>query len=142
MTTSRRHRSARGAFVVLASCALAIGGCRDAGTAPETPVAFEESVVVRWNSAALEAVRRSRLGPPMVARALAVTNTAMYDAWSAYDARAVATQRGAPRRPFAERTPGNKSRAVSFAAYGALVDLFPSEQARFAALMTDLGYDW
>src|SRR5215218_3869383 len=112
MTTSRRHRSARGAFVVLASCALAIGGCRDSSTAPETPVAFEESVVVRWNTAALEAVRRSRLGPPMVARALAVTNTAMYDAWSVYDAKAVATRPGgAARRPATERTAGNKSRA-------------------------------
>ena len=83
--------------------------------------------MVRWNSAALQAVRRSRLGPPMVARALAVVNTAIYDAWSAYDARAVATRPGgAARRPAAERTPANKSRAVSHAAYVALADLFPA----------------
>ena len=140
--TAGRRRRTRSAFAAVATCALAIVGCRDSSTAPPAPVAFEESVVVRWNSAALQAVRRSRLGPPMVARALAVVNTAIYDAWSAYDARAVATRPGgAARRPAAERTPANKSRAVSHAAYVALADLFPAEQASLASLMSELGYD-
>ena len=142
LTTTRRRRRTRSAFVAVATCALMLVGCHDSSTAPAAPAAYEESVVVRWNSAALQAVRRSRLGPPMVARALAVVNTAMYDAWSVYDDRAVATRPGgAARRPAAERTPANKSRAVSHAAYVALVDLFPSEQAGFAALMTELGHD-
>jgi hypothetical protein len=126
----------------LATCALAIAlaGCRDTNTEP-APAAWEESVVVRWNSAALQAVRKSKLGPPMVARALAVVNTAMYDAWAAYDARAIATRPGVARRPAAERTDANKARAVSYAAYDALVDLFPSEQAAFGDRMLELRYD-
>src|SRR5215213_7206274 len=91
LTANRRHGRTRGALAAVATFALVIAGCRDPGTAPQGPAAFEESVVVRWNTAALYAVRRARLGPPMVARALAVANTAMYDAWSRYDARAVAT---------------------------------------------------
>src|SRR5438093_8229027 len=38
------------------------------------------SVVLRWNEAFLEGVRNSKLGPPMVARALAIAHTCIYDA--------------------------------------------------------------
>src|SRR5207245_6557334 len=54
----------------------------------------DDSVVVRWNQAALQGVRASKLGPPMVARALAIVHTAAFDAWSAYDHRAIATRLG------------------------------------------------
>ena len=78
----------------------------------------------------------------MVARALAIVHTSMYDAWSAYDATAVGTRfGGALRRPLDERTRSNKERAVSVAAYRALVDLFPSEQIIFDDLMRQLGLD-
>jgi hypothetical protein len=53
----------------------------------------------------------------------------MFDAWAAYDAWAVGTRYGRTlRRPVAERTPENKAKAISFAAYAALVDLFPPRQ--------------
>ena len=46
----------------------------------------------------------------------------MYDAWAAYDDRAVGTQLGgALRRPASERTLANKERAISYAAYRALL---------------------
>ena len=48
--------------------------------------------VLSWNSAALQSIRDSNLGAPMVSRALAVVHTCMYDAWAAYDERAVGTQ--------------------------------------------------
>ncbi len=125
--------------LALAALATAIVGCRDA-TSPSPP--WKASVVVQWDSAALEAVRRTHLGPPMVARALAVAHTAMYDAWAAYDPTAVGTRLGATlRRPASERSIANKERAVSFAAYRALADLFPTELATFDGLMQKLGYD-
>jgi hypothetical protein len=67
----------------------------------------------------------------------------MYDAWAAYDRTAVGTQLGGSlRRPAAEATLYNKNEAVSFAAYRALVDLFPSTQdALFTQQMQSLGYD-
>jgi hypothetical protein len=133
-------RSIRAAGVAVAALTLATSGCHDLPTAPRRQA--KESVVVRWDSAALDAVRRTHLGPPMVARALAVANTAMYDAWSAYDATAVGTRLGGTlRRPPNERTDANKERAVSFAAYRALIDLFPSEQATFDGLMQQLSLD-
>src|SRR6202022_1462250 len=65
----------------------------------ETP-----NVVIQWNNAALQGVRDSKLGPPMVARALAIVHTCIYDAWAAYDRHALGTQFGgslrhAPRPP-------------------------------------------
>ena len=62
-------------------------------------------------------LRDSRLGPPMVARALAIVHTCMYDAWAAYDRAAVGTRLGGGlRRPHGQRTLPNKVRAISFAA--------------------------
>ncbi len=112
-----------------------------AGATALPGISFAETVVSKWNSAALQAVRITRPGPPIVARALAVANTCMYDAWAAYDDRAVGTRLGgALRRPAAERTAANKDQAVSIAAYRALVDLFPSEAPAFNALLSSLGY--
>ena len=63
------------------------------------------TLVVQWNNAALQGDRDSAFGPPMVARALAMVHTCIYDAWAAYDERAVGTQlQGALRRPASERT--------------------------------------
>src|SRR5207302_48796 len=63
-----------------------------------------KSAVVEWNEAFLQGVRESKLGPPMVARALAICHTCIYDAWAAYDDAAVGTRLGGSlRRPAAER---------------------------------------
>jgi hypothetical protein len=71
-----------------------------------------------------------------------VVHTAIYDAWAAYDAKAVGTRLGGSlRRPKAERTPNRKSKAISYAAYRVLLDLFPSKPVDFARFMTALGYD-
>jgi hypothetical protein len=102
-----------------------------------------ENVVLHWNNALLQGVRDSKIGPPMVARALAVAHTSMYDAWAAYDRVAVGTRLGgALRRPAPERRFANKVEAVSFAAYRSAVDLFPADRATvFEPLMTSLGFD-
>jgi hypothetical protein len=101
------------------------------------------NVVVQWNNAALQGVRDSNLGPPMVARALFIVHNCVYDAWAAYDKRALGTVFGASlRRPHYERTLANKNLAISFAAYRAALDLFPGDKATvFDPLMASLGYD-
>jgi hypothetical protein len=90
----------------------------------------------------LQGVREARLGPPMVARALAIVHTCAYDAWAAYDRVAVGTRLGSSlRRPPNERTLANKNAAISFAAYRAAVDLFPASKGTvFDPLMHKLGY--
>jgi len=79
----------------------------------------------------------------MVARALAIAHTSIYDAWAAYDRTAVGTRLGdALRRPAHDRRFANKAEAISYAAYRAGVDLFPASRASvFDALMARLGLD-
>lgn len=101
------------------------------------------NLIREWNSAALQGIRDSNLGAPEVARTLAVVHTCMYDAWSAYDDRAFATElRGALRRPLQERTAINKQKAISYAAYRALIDVLPVDSDLiYRPLMRRLGYD-
>lgn len=56
------------------------------------------TISVTWADAALQAIRnlgsnpspieRARIGPPMVARSLAILHTAMYDTWAIYNPQA------------------------------------------------------
>ena len=91
----------------------------------------------------MQAVRNSALGPPMVARALAIAHSCIYDAWAAFDDRAVGTRLGGLlRRPARERALANMEQAVSFAAYRAAVDLLPASTGPvFDPLMRSLGYE-
>jgi hypothetical protein len=102
-----------------------------------------ESIVVAGNQAFLQGVRDSKLGPPMVARALAIGHTCIYEAWAAYDRRAIGTLLGGTlRQSPSERTLANKMQAISTAAYPAAADLFPlSRFSMFDPLMEALGYD-
>jgi hypothetical protein len=103
------------------------------------------SVVLKWNETALAAVRAGTLPPPMVARALAIICTAMYDAWAPYDSRAVASLPGGPVRLRDDTITLDeiaiKNKAVSYAAYEALKDVYPDQVASFDSAMQVLGYD-
>ena len=56
--------------------------------ATQTAFSAGNTVVTKWNEAALDAIRTTHPGPPIVARSLAITHTCMYDAWTAYDNKA------------------------------------------------------
>ena len=51
---------------------------------PDFTPAFDDNDVLQWNTLALQAVRQSKLGPPMVSRALAILHTCMFDAAAEY----------------------------------------------------------
>jgi hypothetical protein len=98
-------------------------------------------VVLRWNDAMLAAIPATRMPAPITNRAMAIVHTAIYDAWTPYTERALPTQSSPTRRPESERTLRNKSKAISYAARAALVDLYPAEAKRFNDLLMSLGYD-
>jgi hypothetical protein len=128
-------------------CAVAVAGSVAAWPAPPSgaataPKVTPDNIVLQWNEALLEGVRRSKLGPPMVSRALAIAHTCMFDAWASYDEKAVGTRLGGSlRRPPIERRGFNRDKAISFAAYRAAMDLMPAGAARYHAVMADHGYD-
>ena len=136
-----RRRFLRGAGI--GALALTAPAWARAARLPFVAQPGRDSIVLRWNRAVLEGVRESKLGPPMVSRALAIVHTAAYDAWAAYDRDAVGTRLGDTlRRPPPERTRANKEEAISFAAYRAAVDVFPGSRSTvFDPLMATLGLD-
>ncbi|HEX8610079.1 MAG TPA: vanadium-dependent haloperoxidase [Telluria sp.] len=118
----------------LGSALTACGGSDHAPPAypPQEPA--QSGTVIAWDNITLDAVRATRMPPPVAARAMAIVHSAMYEAWAAYDSVALGQYLGAQlRRPAAERTAANKALAMNFAAYTALLDQFPSQQAVFEA---------
>lgn len=101
-----------------------------------------DHLVSQWNNAILQAIRVLQPPMPVAARALAIVHTCMFDAWAAYDRVAVGTQFGARlRHAQTDHTPQDQAQAISYAAYRALVDLFPQEQPLFQQVMTSLKYN-
>ncbi len=130
----------------LAGVGIALDACTEnSPTTQATPSSHNSSptsVVIQWNNAALQMIRNGHLGPPIVARTLAIVHTCIYDAWAVYDDVAVGTRLGSTlRRPASEHTQANKEKAISYAAYRALVDLYPDQVAYFNTLMNRLGYN-
>jgi hypothetical protein len=110
-------------------------------TFDQYPPSANDNVVLQWDEELLQAFRALPPGPTVVARAIHVLHTAIFDAWSAYNPKATATRLGRNlKRPPREHTLANKNKAISFAAYTALADLFPNRKADFAEQMAMLGY--
>jgi hypothetical protein len=101
-----------------------------------------DTLAVKWNDVLLQSIRLSKIGPPMVARAIGIVHTCGFDAWAAYNDVAVGTRLGGSlRRPLAERTLMNKQTAFSYGEYRCLLDLFPGQTAYIRSQMMGLGYD-
>jgi hypothetical protein len=87
-----------------------------------------DNVILRWDEQLLSTIRAyaKETGPTIAARALGVLHTATYDAWAAYDPIArVTLQDGPAQQEATSNTDPNKAKAISFAAYRVLNNLFP-----------------
>jgi hypothetical protein len=157
-----KHRLATSLVVVAAlvvSTFAALSGTTPAKAAPSGPrwpikgyaPRDSDNVILKWDEQLLSVIRAypGKTGPTITARAIGILHTATYDAWAYYDATAVDTRQNlrpppptpSPRQPATERTPENKSKAISFAAYKVLTDLFPPSQfPSVEATATSPGY--
>jgi hypothetical protein len=145
-TSSSGLRFGRRAGITAAVAALTLkAATADPATAVAVPdkgdPTANDTIVVRWNAMGLAAVKQSTMGPPMIARAMAVLHTAIYDAWAAHTQRSLATRSGNElRQPTSEQTARNKNAALSYAAYTAALDLWPESKAMFDEFMNGMGY--
>jgi len=101
---------------------------------PAVERGYKGSGAYRWLNVALQTTAREheRHGarPTIGSRNLAIVVTAMYDAWAAYDARAVGTRLGSElRRPPVERTIANKDKAIGYAVCRVLLDMYAEDAA-------------
>jgi hypothetical protein len=106
----------------------------------------EQTLAYRWLDIAQEAtareVDRDTPRPTIISRTLAIWATAMYDAWAAYDEKAVGSRLGATlRQPKRARTVKNKEKAISYASYHALLYVYPEDKAFLEGQMRKIGYD-
>jgi hypothetical protein len=95
---------------------------------------YKGSAAYRWLNVGLQATAREheRHGarPTIGSRNLGIVVTAMFDAWAAYDDKAVGTRLGDKlRRPSAERTVANKEKAIAQAVTRVLLDMYPEDAA-------------
>jgi len=107
---------------------------------------FKPSAAYEWLEVSLEATAREvdRHGarPTIIARTLAIAVTAMYDAWAAYDDKAVGTRLGGTlRRPPAERTAANREKAIAYATSRALLDVYSDDKPWIMEQMRKHGVD-
>ena len=101
-----------------------------------------DNIILKWDEQLLETIRTGVLpkftGPTVTARALAILHTATYDAWAAYDGRAVDSRLllKDPARRATDVSLENKEKAISYAAYQVLINLFPSQKPIYDGYMT------
>ena len=87
-------------------------------------------------------VDRSAPRPTIISRTMAIWATAVYDAWAAYDEKAVGSRLGDKlRRPAAERNMENKKKVIAWASYHSLAFVFPEDKAFLDGEMKRMGYD-
>jgi hypothetical protein len=111
-------------------------------TIPIAPSSLRSNPVPFWNEVARQAVRNTKPGPTIASRAYGIVNTAMYDAWSAYDPKATGVELTDDWQQAArDNTLENKIEAISYAAYRSLLDLFPSQKSLIDGALSAIGLD-
>jgi hypothetical protein len=124
---------------VTLAAVLALGGTVSAAIPDEPPFSSNprpHSVVVDWVEAMLEGVERNPPAPTATTWRMWVVLSSMYDAWTAYDGAARATDPGFDlKRPSTEHSQANKEAAVSYAAHNALSHVFPAQAGIFDAVL-------
>lgn len=112
--------------------ALVMALCSGAGAVAQ------ENLVTRWSEAYLQAIREAKPSAPVVSRLLAVAHTCIYDAWTAFDAKAVGVHfntRGEQRLKPVDVNERNRGIALSFAAHDCGAQLLPKSAPLFAQLL-------
>lgn len=113
---------------------------------PKSASSWKPSIAFQWWDVAFKTishdVARHRTRPTVTSRALAILGTVMFDAWAAYDEKAIGNSLGGTlRRPASERSLTYQTKAISFAAYRTLVDMYPEESAYLASQMRKFGFN-
>ncbi|TFG76079.1 MAG: phosphatase PAP2 family protein [Flavobacteriales bacterium] len=105
-----------------------------------------ENVAYQWGEMALKATandtERFKPRPTITSRYLGLIFVSIFDAWSRYDENAIPVYlSGVERRPMAEQKLENKEIAISYAAYGAMLEYYHSDKELFRNFMIELGLD-
>jgi hypothetical protein len=106
----------------------------------------EHNVAYKWGKISLACTAndtdRFKPRPTVTSRILALTWTAVFDAWSRYDEKAIPLYlTSVERQPLAERTLRNKEIAISYAAYRSMLEYYFSDSLLLRQEMIALNLD-
>ncbi|PKD19008.1 haloperoxidase [Salegentibacter salinarum] len=106
----------------------------------------ENNLAYKWGKLALVATAkdtdRFKPRPTISSRFLGLIFTAVFDAWSRYDEKAVPVyMHDIERRPLDEQNLSNKQIAISYAAFRAMNEYYFTDEAIFREFMVELGLD-
>jgi len=106
----------------------------------------ENNLAYKWGKVAMEATandtERFRPRPTVTSRFLGLIWTAVFDAWSRYDDKAMPVYlKNVDRRPSKEYTLKNKEAAISYAAYRAMLVYYFSDSLMLRNKMKEFGFD-
>lgn len=106
----------------------------------------EQNHAYQWHNIMQEVAARDveRCGarPTVLSRQMMIWAVSMFDAWAAYDDKAVGSRLGGSlRRPPEERTLANKNKAIAYASYRSLLGVYAPDEAFLREQMQALGYD-
>jgi hypothetical protein len=133
-------------FVIFLLTFLVILSC-NSSTDNSSATEWEPNLAYRWGKVALDltAMDTDRFNPrpTVTSRMLGITFTAIFDAWTAYDAKATPVYMDASlKRPNSEHTLENKEIAISYAAYHTLKEYYFSDSLYLQEFMSSLGLDF
>lgn len=121
----------------------ALAGASLIGTGQAHATLRQPSAAILWNRVMLQAVMNTVMPVTHAARALAMVHEAIYNAWAHYDLRAAFTQKNLSKRLILEWNDINRRVAISHAAHGVLVELFPTQTPLFEVLLqTQIADAW
>ena len=106
----------------------------------------KDNLAYKWGKVALEATANNtelfRPRPTVTSRFLALIWTAVFDAWSKYDSKAIPVYlKNVERRPQKEHTLKNKEIAISYAAYRTMMEYYFHDSAMLTDKMIEFGFD-
>ncbi len=140
MDIKRRSLLRTGALTLplMGSAPFILSAC---GSADDVSNATGKSQVVLWNEVFIKAVRTGTLGPPQVARAMAIMNTAIFDSWALISNRAYPVHAGSIGSSEVYNSPIALDTAAAYASYRTLLNLFPAQKTLFDAEMSARSLD-
>jgi hypothetical protein len=119
----------------LTQTAAAAGTLTALGSAHATTTPYTPSIVIEWNRVAQLSVQLMVTPVTIAARAYAMLNEAIYNAWAHYDLTASFTQPWLFKRLALEWNDTNRQVAISHAAHGVLSEFFPNLIYLFDSLL-------
>lgn len=129
--------------VLLQSCSKT--SVTDEATSAEEPVG-KNNMAYKWGEISMAATANDtewfKPRPTVTSRYLGLIWTAVFDAWSRYDEKAIPLYLDdVERRPIEERVLRNKEIAISYAAYRTMMEYYSSDSVMLRKAMANFGYN-